>query len=114
MGMLNSLNKRCDTFRILLYENDETLFIGPTEEDFKIIDEILNIFAAASGLQTNLRKTKIYPINCNNNALSHLQNSNMVLESFPCKYLGMHMHYRKPTREMMHPLVQKIAERLPG
>jgi hypothetical protein len=57
MEMLDILSKRCDTFIISLYDDDATLFIGPSKKDFKIVSEILNIFSAASGLKTNLHKT---------------------------------------------------------
>jgi hypothetical protein len=93
MEMLDILSKRCDTFIISLYDDDATLFIGPSKKDFKIVSEILNIFSAASGLKTNLHKTEIHPINCNSSAMSHLQASGMVLASFACKYLGLPLHY---------------------
>jgi hypothetical protein len=99
MEILTSLNKRCNTFRMSLYANDTALFISPSEKDFKAITEVLN------GLNTNLHKSKIYTINCDSSDLHCLQNSGMVLASFPCKYLSLPLHYRKPTREMMHPLV---------
>jgi hypothetical protein len=114
MRMLDKLSKSCDTFRISLDANDAALFISPSEKDFRIIYEILSIFALASGLNTNLQKIEIYPINYDNSAIAHLQTYGMILASFPCKYLGLPLHYRKPTKEMMHPLIQKIADRLPG
>jgi hypothetical protein len=114
MGLLDKLSRACDTFRISLYPDDATLFIDPSEKDFKIIFEILNIFAAAGGLCTNLHKTEIYPINCDSSVIAHLHTSSIIIANFPCKYLGLTLHYRKPTKEMMHPLIQKIADRLPG
>jgi hypothetical protein len=114
MGLLDKLSKACDTFRMSLYADDAALFIGPSEKDFRIISEILNIFAAASGLCTNHHKTEIYPISCDSSAITHLQSSGIIIASFPCMYLGLPLHYRKPTKEMMHSLIQKIADRLPG
>jgi hypothetical protein len=105
MGLLDQLSRACDTFRISLYADDATLFIDPSEKDFKIISEILNIFAAAGGLCTNLHKTDIYPINCDSSAIAHLHTSGIIIANFPCKYLGLTLHYRKPTKEMMHPLI---------
>jgi hypothetical protein len=65
--LLNKLNKGCDSFRMSLYAYDAALFICPSEEDFRVVTTILEIFAAASGLNTNLNKTKIFPINCDGN-----------------------------------------------
>jgi hypothetical protein len=35
------------------------------------------------------------------------------ISSFPCKYLGLPLHFKKPTKEIMQHVVQKIAVRLP-
>jgi hypothetical protein len=39
---------------------------------------------------------------------------NMVTSSFPCTYLGLPLHYKKPTRSMMEPVIMKIGNRLSG
>jgi hypothetical protein len=38
----------------------------------------------------------------------------MVIANFPCKYLGLPLHVKKPTKSMMQPVVQKIVDRLLG
>lgn len=75
---------------------------------------ILNIFAAATGLTTNMQKTELYPIRCEEVDLTFLANSGRTLSTFPCKYLGLPLNIRRPTRATMQPLVEKIANRLPG
>jgi hypothetical protein len=112
--LLRDLNKKCDSFRISLYADDATLFIMPHEKDFTITSEILSIFANASGLQTNVSKTEIFPICCDISNLDHLHTSGMVVSSFPCKYLGLPLHYMRPTKLMLQPVVQKIIDRLLG
>jgi hypothetical protein len=111
MNLLNRLSRGCDSFRMSLYANDDALFISTTERDFRVATAILEIFAA-SGLNTNFAKTEIYSINCDD-ILPFLHNSGMVISSFPCKYLGLPLHVRKPTKAMMQPVVQKLADMLP-
>jgi hypothetical protein len=50
--------------RISLYADDVAVFIHPSEHDLLVTDYILNIFAEASGLKTNMDKTQYYPIRC--------------------------------------------------
>jgi hypothetical protein len=64
MNLLNRLSRECDSFRMPLYVDDVALFISTSERDFRVATEILEIFAAASGLNTNIVMTEIYPINC--------------------------------------------------
>jgi hypothetical protein len=112
MGLLGSLARSCETFKLSLYANVAALFIQPTEQDFLITNHILDIFVESSGLVTNLSKTEFYPIQCDNIDLDFLTSKNYALSSFPCKYLGLPLHFRKPTRDMMQPVVQKISNRL--
>jgi hypothetical protein len=104
----------CEAFRMSLYVDDVALFIRSTEQDFLITNHILSISAEASGLVTNLSKTEFYHIQCDNAALEFLTAKNHALSTFPCKYLGLPLHFKKPTREMMQPVVQKIGNKLPG
>jgi hypothetical protein len=104
MNLLNRLSRECDSFRMPLYVDDVALFISTSERDFRVATEILEIFAAASGLNTNIVMTEIYPINCDSN-LPFLHNSGMIISSFPCKYLVLPLHVNKPTKAMMQPVV---------
>jgi hypothetical protein len=114
MGLLSSLSKGSDNFRISMYANDAALFITPSDHDFKTINEILKIFSVASGLQVNVNKTELFPITCDVNNLPHIRDSGMNVSKFPCKYLGLPLHHRKPSKAMMQPVIQKIVDRLPG
>jgi hypothetical protein len=61
-----------------------------------------------------MEKTNFFPIQCDNIDLTFLTSRNLVISSFSCKYLGLPLHYKKPTRAMMQPLIQQIGGRLPG
>jgi hypothetical protein len=114
MGLLSRIGKCCEAFWISLYADDTAIFIKPTEHDLSIANHILAIFAEVSGLITNLGKTKFYPIQCDIVDMSFLTSRNLVISTFPSKYLGLPLHYRKPTRSMMQPVINKIGNRLPG
>jgi hypothetical protein len=62
LGLLTRLSKGSDELRISMHADTAALFITPSENDFITIKEVLNIFAAASGLQVNVAKTEIFPI----------------------------------------------------
>jgi hypothetical protein len=114
MGILNTLSRTCDMFRMSIYADDATLFLKPTSHDLNVTIEILNIFADASGLATNMSKTECYPIHCANINLHFIGTVNLKISHFPCKYLGLPLHFRKPNRAMFQPVIQKIEGRVPG
>jgi hypothetical protein len=113
-GLLGSLPFVCDTVRVALYANDVSVFICPTEGDFITTNCILKVFAEASGLNTNLAKTQFYPIQCEDANLNFFQAAGRTISTFPCTYLGLPLSYKKSSRAMLQPLVQKIGDRLPG
>jgi hypothetical protein len=113
-GLLSNLSKECDRFRVSLYADDAALFIKPIEKDLNATIEIMSIFAAASSLFTNMAKSGCYPIHCASIDLGFLAAANLVASHFPCQYLGVPLHYRKPTRAMLQPVIEKIGNRLPG
>jgi hypothetical protein len=114
MGLLPMLSKGCQEYRVSMYADDAAIFIRPTEQDLNTIKCALKIFEEASGLTINMAKTEVYPIQCDQIDLSFLTESNLAISTFPCKYLGLPLHFRKPARQMMQPIVQKIGNKLPG
>jgi len=56
-----------------LYADDLVLFLAPTLEDFRCIRAILDLFAGASGLITNLDKCLISPIQCSEEDIELIQ-----------------------------------------
>jgi hypothetical protein len=105
MSFLSNPSRSCDTFRISFYVDDAALFLKPLETDLKITIGILKVFAQASSLTTNMSKTECYPIQCANTDLSFLNEANLLVSHFPCKYLGLPLHYRKPSRTMLQPVI---------
>lgn len=75
---------------------------------------MLKLFAEASGLVTNLTKTEIFSVRCDNVNLQFITATCHSISSFPCTYLGLPLQARKPTKQTYQPMVQKIANRLSG
>jgi hypothetical protein len=113
-GMLAKLSPDCDAFRVYLYADDASIFINPTIADLHVTNFILQIFAAASGLNTNLPKTEYYPIRCEGIDMSFLTSFGQAFPTFPTTYLGLPLGIRKPSWVVMQTVVQKIGNRLLG
>jgi hypothetical protein len=76
--------------------DDVALFVKPSLDELTAIRRILEIFSQVSGLHTNMNKTEIFPIRCENLVLEHvIQNFPGMLKSFPFRYLGLPLHTRK-------------------
>jgi hypothetical protein len=112
--LINKLTHNCDSFRVSLYADDATLFLNPSKDDLDIMNGILQLFADASGFITNLSKTQAYPIRCDHLDLSFLSKASIPISEFPCSYLGLPLHYKRPSKATFHPLVMKIGSMLPG
>jgi hypothetical protein len=47
-----------------LFADDAVVFIKPSADDLQVTNVILDLFADASGLATNMQKTQLFPIQC--------------------------------------------------
>jgi hypothetical protein len=114
-GLLQPILRRGNGQRLSLYANDVVMFVQPHRNELLLIKEILRIFGAASGLVTNIQKSSITPIRCQEQDLEVVQDSlpcSMV--NFPCKYLGLPLSVRKLLKSKFLLLIEKIADYLPG
>ena len=83
--------------------------------DLNVIRHILDLFGHASGLRTNLSKSSVSPIHCSDEELALTAAVlSCSIKEFPCTYLGLPLSVVKPTKEMLLPLIDKIADYLPG
>jgi len=127
MEVLNSMIKKADMMalllpldskvkeRIFLYADDVVLFIRPNQQDLLLTKGILEIFARVSGLETNINKCHISPIQCNledSVTLKHLFLGKF--DPFPTKYLGIPLSYKKLRKVDIQPLIDKVSDRLPS
>jgi len=113
--LLQPLARRALQHMISLYADDVVLFLRPTADDIGITLDILQLFGNASGLTTNLQKSSVLPIQCNDFDIATLQESlPCQIAEFPCKYLGVPLSPHKLTKAQAQPIVEKIVDRLPS
>jgi hypothetical protein len=63
--------------RISLYADDVVVFVSPRENDLTLMRAILNKFAGATGLHTNLDKCQMSFIRCSD------EDINVSMQTFP-------------------------------
>jgi hypothetical protein len=98
-----------------LYADDAALFVHPCNEGILCLKEILKAFGDATGLHTNIQKIEIYPIRCDEFDLDHNMDVFVAhAKPFPCWYLGLPLHTRKPRKVDFLPLLDKVGGKLPG
>jgi hypothetical protein len=114
MGEIDFLHQNCTSFRLSLYADDIDVFINPTLHDLQATKYTMNLFAKASGLSTNMDKTEIYPIQCQDMDIQGLLDPNQSFSSFPCTYLGFPLHYKRLPKSALFPLIKRIGNHLPG
>lgn len=115
LGLLQPLARRPLQHKISLYADDVALFLRLAAGDINLILQILQLFGDASGLVTNMQKSNVLPIQCENEHLALIQNLlPCELMSFPCKYLGLPLSLIKLTKDQIRPFIDKIADQLLG
>jgi hypothetical protein len=114
-GMLQLILRRGSGQRVPLYADDVVMLLQPLKEELILIKQILRISGAASGLVTNITKSSVTPIRCQEQDLEGVQNVlPCSVESFPCKYLGLPLSVMKISKNNFLRLIDKIADYLPG
>ena len=115
MGALSPVPSSTARWRTSLYADDAAIFINPRKEDIDAIKVILQAFGNISGLHINLEKSSVHPIRCDEIDLDHVLTSFAGIRgSFPCRYLGLQLHTRSLRKVHVQPLIERIAQRLPG
>jgi hypothetical protein len=98
-----------------MYADDGVTFVAPDRRGRQACARIMHGFGLASGLKMNLTLSVLL---ISSNVL--LRNLRRFTElrcqvlHFPCQYLGMPPVLRKPSTTQLQPLVDKVADRLPG
>jgi len=101
--------------RLSLYADDVALFIRSEEDDLQITKNILQVFEKASGLRTNLQKSCVIPIQCDDEIVEVVNNTlQCTTTSFPTTYLGLPVSDKKLRRCDLLIWIEKIANKLPG
>jgi hypothetical protein len=82
---------------------------------FRCVLNILKLFGDASGLDSNVQRSCVYPIRCGEDEMTVLQQQlPCQISSFPCTYLGLPLSLKKLTTGQAQHIVDKVADQLPG
>jgi hypothetical protein len=114
-GLFQPLPGRTDLQRISLYTDDAVIFLRPIAGDTGATLDILKIFGEASGLKTNIEKSNVSPIQCSGADIVTIHNLLLCqLATFSCKYLGVPLMLRRPSKQHIQPIIDRLALRLPN
>ena len=96
------------------YADDAVMFLRPFSSDLTVVRHLLDLFGHTSGLRTNLSKSSVSPIHCTDEELTLTANIlSCSIKDFPYTYLGLPLTIGKPTKEVLLPLLDKVADYLP-
>jgi hypothetical protein len=113
-GMFSPLRAPSIKFRLSLYVNDLVIFLVLEKKDIRLARAILEFFASAFGLHTNLSKCQFSPIKCIDDHIARVTHwFPCQLVRFPCRYLGIPLLIYKLKKGDLIPLVDAVADRLP-
>jgi hypothetical protein len=114
-GLLQPLAVQQARHRVSFYADDAVIFLRPYNLDLITIRHVLDLFGHAFGLGTNLAKSSVSPVHYTNEDLTLTANIlSCSIKTFPCTYLGLPLSIGKPTKEVLLPLGDKVADYLPG
>lgn len=81
----------------------------------KLTKDLFSVFGEASGLQTNLSKSCVIPIQCEGEIINIVNKTlQCTTTSFPCTYMGLPISNNKLRRCDLMAWIEKVADRLPG
>jgi hypothetical protein len=111
-GILIPICSRSTSCRISLYADDAIIFIKPIK-DLRAITAILDTFGKASGIVTNMAKTEVFLVRCDDIDLDDILSAFLAkIATFPRKYLGLPLHFRRLRKVDLQPLIDKITDKL--
>jgi hypothetical protein len=112
-GILSAPIPVGEDFPIIQYADDTLVVLPTNESDVIVFKEILNQYAAFTGLKVNFHKSSLILINISPEEATHLaQLFECQQASMPFTYLGLPMGTTKPTIRDLSPLVDRIERRL--
>jgi Reverse transcriptase (RNA-dependent DNA polymerase) len=98
----------------LQYADDIILFL---KADYMMVERLkwaLQVFEGISSLKINFMKSELIPLNIDTSMAHNFATQlNYRLGSLPMKYLGLSLHWKKPTRIEWQSIIDKIQSRLP-
>ncbi|KAM0834255.1 hypothetical protein ACQ4PT_063760 [Festuca glaucescens] len=113
-GLLSDLAAVGLRHRVSLYADDVVVFAKPGREELAAVWGVLRCFGATSGLLVNYQKSSAAPICCSPEDVVQLSTTlPCPATELPCTYLGLPLSLRKPRKEDLQDVLDKLAARLP-
>jgi hypothetical protein len=114
-GLLKPLSSRSIQHRVSLYADDVVLFLRPSESDIALTLRILHLFRNVAGLKTNIQKSSVVLIQYGDDEIASVHSLlPCCMENFPINYLGLPLSIYKLTGAQWQPLIDRLADLLPG
>jgi hypothetical protein len=100
--------------RISIYADDLVILLSPDAQDFINARRILDTFAGASGLATNVDKCIIMPIHCSQSQVEAIHEVfPCKIQEFPVKYLGAPLAPTRISRNEEQHIVDNVVAHIP-
>jgi hypothetical protein len=91
------------------------MFLEPDVADISLVIDLLSLFSKASGLHTNLQKSNMVPIRCDDQTIAAAKELlHCEFVDFSCKYLGLPLSIKKLTTAQIQNIIDRVASSLPG
>lgn len=114
-GLLAKLDTRRSIPNTSIYADDTIVFLQPIEREATAVNAILQLFGKATGLKTNLSKSALTPIRCDDDVLVGVQQLlGCRVENFPITYLGLPLSLRRPTKAEVQPILDRLSKKVAG
>lgn len=95
----------------LMFADDVMIFFNGSSSSLHGVSETLDDFASWSGLEMNHDKTQLFHAGLNQSETNVIARYGFQAGSFPIKYLGLPLMYRKLRVAEYAPLIDKVAGR---
>jgi hypothetical protein len=114
-GLLQPLSSRSIHHRVSLYADDVVLFLRLSESDIALTLRILHLFKNVAGLKTNIQKNSVVSIQCGDDEIASMHSLlPCCMEKLTINYLGLPLSISKLKRAHLQPLIDRLANLLPG
>ena len=111
-GLLSAPIPMRKDYQIIPYADDTIVVLPANKNDLKVFKDILNLYAAFTGLRINFHKLSMIPINMSQEEIVELAAFfECNLGSIPFTYLGLPMGTIRLTIRDMSPLTDRVERR---
>jgi hypothetical protein len=111
IDMFETYHPSCPDFPVIQYADDTLIVLKANANHLFCLKALLLSFAESTGLKVNYSKSNMFPINMDEERLSHFTNTlNCQKGSFPFTYLGLKLGLTKPTLEHFMPMVVRVEK----